>query len=119
MEEHILPRIDLLKMDIEGAEASIFSRDAHPEQFLPKMRFLHWRFLKKRRPANRSLDTLHESEFEMSFHGETLFGLNRRKASGQEVGSAAAKRCGASPDTRRCCNGWGGGQSAEMNQPSK
>ena len=28
MEDHVLPRIDVLKMDIEGAEAFIFPRDA-------------------------------------------------------------------------------------------
>jgi len=40
MEDRVLPRIDVLKMDIEGAEALIFPRDAQPEDLLSKVRFL-------------------------------------------------------------------------------
>ena len=54
MEDHVLPRIDVLKMDIEGTEALIFSRDAHPEQFLSKVRFVALEIHEKTRPANRS-----------------------------------------------------------------
>jgi FkbM family methyltransferase len=77
MEEHLLPRIDVLKMDIEGAEALIFSRDAHPEHFLPKVRFLALEIHEEKGAREQMLDMLRESEFEMSFYGGTVFGLNR------------------------------------------
>jgi FkbM family methyltransferase len=78
MEDHVLPRIDVLKMDIEGAEAFIFSRDAHPEEFLSKVRFLALEIHEETKAREQILDTLCGSEFEMSFHGETFFGLNRK-----------------------------------------
>ena len=78
MEDHALPRIDVLKMDIEGAEAFIFSQDAHPEQFLSKVRFLAMEIHEEMEAQDRIFETLRESEFELSFHGGTHFGVNRK-----------------------------------------
>jgi FkbM family methyltransferase len=77
MEEHLLPRIDVLKMDIEGAEAFIFSRDSHPEQFLAKVRFLALEIHEEKEARKQILDALRESHFEMSFHDDMVFALNR------------------------------------------
>ena len=81
MEEHLLPRIDVLKMDIEGAEAFIFSTDAHPEQFLPKVRFLALEIHEEKEAREQILDALRESHFEMSFHDDMVFGVNRSSCS--------------------------------------
>jgi len=78
MEDHLLPRLDVLKMDIEGAEALIFCRDAHPEQFLCKVRFVALEIHGETKSREEILNTLRGSEFAMSFHGETVFGVNRK-----------------------------------------
>ena len=61
MEEHALPRIDVLKMDIEGTEALIFSPDTHPEQFLCKVRFLALEIHDEKEAHDQILDSLHEA----------------------------------------------------------
>lgn len=78
IEAHSLPRIDVLKMDIEGTEALIFRPDEHPERFLSKVRFLALEIHDETNCREQILETLRQSEYAMSFHSETVFGVNRK-----------------------------------------
>jgi hypothetical protein len=78
MQDHAIPRIDVLKMDVEGAPAFIFSRDAFPDQFLSKVRFLALEIHDESEARELILDTPRENKFEMTFYGETLFGVNQK-----------------------------------------
>jgi hypothetical protein len=70
---------------------SSFAEMRSPEDLLSKVRFLGLEIHEEKEAPEQILDTLHETECEMSCYSETLSGLNRREASGQEVRSAAAK----------------------------
>jgi FkbM family methyltransferase len=76
MEHYSVPRIDVLKMDIEGAEALIFSADAHPERFLSRVKFLALEIHEETKCRGQIVETLRENGFTTSFHGETVFGVN-------------------------------------------
>ncbi len=78
IEAHSLPRIDVLKMDIEGTEALIFCPDEHPEQFLSKVRFLALEIHEETNCREQIVETLRENGFAMSFQSETVFGVNRK-----------------------------------------
>ncbi len=35
MRKHRMPKVDYLKIDIEGAEAALFAPEGHPEEWMP------------------------------------------------------------------------------------
>ena len=78
MEHYSVPRIDVLKMDIEGTEALIFSADAHPEQFLSRVKFLALEIHEETKCHGQIVETLRENGFTTSFRSETVFGVNRK-----------------------------------------
>jgi hypothetical protein len=50
----------------------------HPEQFLCKVRFLALEIHDGKEARELILNPLRENQFETSFHGETVFGVNRK-----------------------------------------
>jgi FkbM family methyltransferase len=78
IEELCLPQVDVLKVDIEGAEAEVFSTRAAPEKFLSKVKFLAMEIHEEMGRKEEILNMLAENGFEMNLVRQTYIGFNRR-----------------------------------------
>ena len=70
------PRIDILKIDIEGAERFLFADEATASTFLPMTRYIAMEIHDEYHIKDRILGLLSKFGFFYSFHGELTIGVN-------------------------------------------
>ncbi len=78
LEEHEISQVDILKMDIEGSEESIFKNPDEVEAVLPKVRFLAIEIHPEVADEEHILKTLRSYSFTTSRHGELYLCVNHR-----------------------------------------
>ncbi len=70
------PRVDILKLDIEGAERFLFDTEDHVRQFLSITRYLAMEIHDEYGIKDRILGLLKKFGFSYFFHGELTIGVN-------------------------------------------
>jgi len=76
LSQYHFPQIDVLKMDIEGAEQVIFQPDGHVSDFLERVHFIGMETHPELGGQQKVLDTLHAYGFTFFFAGESLIAQN-------------------------------------------
>ena len=71
-----MPRIDILKIDIEGAERFLFDTEEHVRQFLPMTRYLAMEIHDEYHIKDHILGLLKKFNFSYFPHGELIIGVN-------------------------------------------
>jgi FkbM family methyltransferase len=77
MEDLQITEIDILKVDIEGAEAEVFDAGAGAERLLPQVKFLAIELHAETGRSEDILKVLDDNDFEMHLAGQTHIGFNR------------------------------------------
>lgn len=77
MANHRLPAIDLLKIDIEGAEKVLFDDPGFKKLLLEKVKYLAIEIHDKKNVSPSIYDFLNENHFSVEERSETTFAVNR------------------------------------------
>ncbi len=78
MATYSMPTIDILKIDIEGAERFIFDTEEHVRQFLPKTRYIAMEIHDEYQIRDRILNLLKKFHFSYFHHGELTIAVNQK-----------------------------------------
>ncbi len=78
MDKYGFPHVDILKIDIEGAEQFVFGDDDHVAGFLEKVKFIALEIHDEFSVRSKILLQLMSNHFEYFHSGELTIGVNRR-----------------------------------------